>query len=127
MCRQPRGHASCAHVVGLASAKPVVAHAQVLSNEDGALRSPSGYKFPPCIVLERGESLDEFARNVDYEFITIMQARFCRMHDGSLVAHSPFDAAISDSIRHSRTCSAVKSNSDLHSEEARSSVVSLLC
>ena len=50
---------------------------QVLSNEDGALRSPSGYVFPPAIVLERGESLDEFARNVDYEFITIMQVREC--------------------------------------------------
>jgi hypothetical protein len=48
---------------------------EVLPNEDGAIRSPSGLRFPPCIVLERGESLDEFARNVDYAFITVMQAR----------------------------------------------------
>ena len=33
-----------------------------------------------CIVLERGESLDEFARHVKYEFITVMQARLLRMH-----------------------------------------------
>ena len=31
-------------------------------NRDGALRDPSGYKLPPCIIMERGESLDEWSR-----------------------------------------------------------------
>jgi hypothetical protein len=48
---------------------------EVVPNGDGRTVSPSGFPFPPCIVLERGESLDEFARNVAYEFITVMQAR----------------------------------------------------
>ena len=47
---------------------------EVLANADDGVRTPSGFVFPPCIVLERGESLDEFARNVEYEFITVMQA-----------------------------------------------------
>ena len=48
----------------------------VLANSDGALRAPvTGLRLPPCIVLERGESLDEFARRVDFDFFTVMQAR----------------------------------------------------
>ena len=49
------------------------ARAEVIANQDRSNRSPNGFVFPPCIVLERGESLDEFAKNVDYEFITVMQ------------------------------------------------------
>jgi hypothetical protein len=30
-------------------------------NADKAIRDPSGYEFPPVLVIERGESLDEFA------------------------------------------------------------------
>ena len=52
-------------------AKLMPARQEVLANEDGAICTPSGFAFPPCIILERGESLDEFARNVEYEFITV--------------------------------------------------------
>lgn len=44
---------------------------EVFGNEDGTFVSPSGYRFPPFIVLERGESLDEFAKHIEYEFITV--------------------------------------------------------
>lgn len=39
------------------------------------VRAPNGYIFPPCIIIERGESLDEWARRETPDFITIMQAR----------------------------------------------------
>lgn len=52
-------------------AKLMPARHEVLNNDDGAICTPSGFPFPPCIILERGESLDEFARNVEYEFITV--------------------------------------------------------
>jgi hypothetical protein len=35
--------------------------------------SPTGFAWPPCIVVERGESLDEWARRETPDFITIMQ------------------------------------------------------
>jgi hypothetical protein len=46
---------------------------EVVANSDGSVRSPSGFRFPPCVVLERGESLDEVAANVRCEFIIVMQ------------------------------------------------------
>ena len=46
----------------------------VIANLESSLRAPGGYVFPPCIVLERGEPLNEFARNVEHEFITVVQA-----------------------------------------------------
>jgi hypothetical protein len=33
---------------------------EVYDNADGALRGPGGYAFPPFIVIERGEPLDEW-------------------------------------------------------------------
>ena len=30
-------------------------------NMDGALRDPAGHRLPPCIIMERGESLDEWS------------------------------------------------------------------
>jgi hypothetical protein len=36
----------------------------VYSNADGALRSPKGYAFPPHIVIERGEPLDEWSKRM---------------------------------------------------------------
>jgi hypothetical protein len=59
---------------------------QMLANEDGALRTDYGYVFPPCICVEKGESLNEFARNVDHELITVIHAlslvakRLAQMH-----------------------------------------------
>ena len=43
-------------------------------NADGSLRADSGYVFPPVIVFERGESLNEFAARVEHEPITVVQA-----------------------------------------------------
>lgn len=31
------------------------------ANEDGALKDPHGHRLPPCIIMERGESLDEWS------------------------------------------------------------------
>jgi hypothetical protein len=33
-----------------------------IENKDGVLVDPSGHKLPPCISMERGESLDEWCR-----------------------------------------------------------------
>jgi hypothetical protein len=49
---------------------------EVFGNEDGSCKSPSGFVFPPFIVLERGESLDEFARHMEHEFITVCPSLF---------------------------------------------------
>lgn len=37
-------------------------HYGIYDNEDGILTDPMGYKLPPCIVMERGESLDEWSK-----------------------------------------------------------------
>jgi serine/threonine protein kinase len=36
----------------------------VYANADGALKSPDGYAFPPHIVIERGEPLDEWMKRM---------------------------------------------------------------
>jgi hypothetical protein len=41
-------------------------------NASGAIRSPSGWPFPPCIVVERGESLDEWALRIVPDFPTVL-------------------------------------------------------
>ena len=43
-------------------------------NADGSLIGPGGYKFPPVLVIERGESLHEFGRRVAHDPITLAQA-----------------------------------------------------
>jgi len=43
-------------------------------NVDRALRSQGGCVYPPFLIIERGESLDEFAARVEHEEITVMQA-----------------------------------------------------
>lgn len=30
----------------------------IVDNKDGSVVDPQGYPLPPCIVMERGESLD---------------------------------------------------------------------
>ena len=44
------------------------------ANVDGSLRSADGFVFPPVLVIERGESLNEFAARVEHEPITCIQA-----------------------------------------------------
>ena len=34
----------------------------IIDNKDGNLLDPSGNKLPPCLIMERGESLDEWSR-----------------------------------------------------------------
>ena len=46
----------------------------VIGNYNGAVRGPNGYRFPPCIIIEKGESLKEWARReARPDFITTMQ------------------------------------------------------
>jgi hypothetical protein len=44
-------------------------------NIKGDWRTPYGYVFPPFVIIERGQSLDEWARDNHPDFITIFQAR----------------------------------------------------
>jgi hypothetical protein len=46
----------------------------IVANEDGSLRTPYGFSFPPCIIIERGQSLNEWASANVGDFITIFQA-----------------------------------------------------
>lgn len=47
-----------------------------IGNYNGAVSGPNGYVFPPCIIIERGESLKEWAkRESATDFITNMQVR----------------------------------------------------
>lgn len=34
----------------------------IIDNKDGKVVDPAGNKMPPCIIMERGESLDEWSR-----------------------------------------------------------------
>eukprot|EP00892_Ulva_mutabilis_P000505 jgi/Ulvmu1/10455/UM063_0010.1 len=44
-------------------------------NTSGECQTPYGYKFPPFVIIECGQSLDEWARdNTNSDFITIFQA-----------------------------------------------------
>jgi hypothetical protein len=47
----------------------------VESNDDGRWRMPTGYRFPPFVIIERGQSMDEWAHKNKPDFITIMQVR----------------------------------------------------
>ena len=46
-----------------------------LSNGDRAVRSFRGYPWPPCIVLEKGESLQEWKAKTKPAFSTIVDVR----------------------------------------------------
>lgn len=52
--------------------KLVESHA---STGSGTLRTPQGVALPPVIVTERGQSLDEWSRRVQPDFITCLQVR----------------------------------------------------
>ena len=46
-----------------------------VSNDDAAQRSSRGYAWPPCIVLEKGESLQEWKARAQPAFSTILDVR----------------------------------------------------
>jgi hypothetical protein len=45
---------------------------EVVSNADNRYATADGFVFPPCLVVERGESLDEWARRIEPGFLTIL-------------------------------------------------------
>jgi hypothetical protein len=45
---------------------------EVVSNADNRYATEDGFVFPPCLVVERGESLDEWARRIEPGFLTIL-------------------------------------------------------
>jgi hypothetical protein len=49
---------------------------EIISNKDGR-NAIQGYTFPPCIVQERGESLEAWAQHEEADFITTLQVHFC--------------------------------------------------
>jgi hypothetical protein len=54
---------------------------EIISNKDGC-NAISGYTFPPCIVQERGESLEAWAQHEEADFVTILQVRsWCAKHE----------------------------------------------
>jgi hypothetical protein len=59
----------------LAGVLPAVAH--ISTNDDGAAATSWGYTFPPHIVVERGESLNEWCSRVQPNFATTL---FVLMH-----------------------------------------------
>ena len=43
-------------------------------NASGTIRTPYGYSFPPFVIIECGQSLDEWAKdNANKDFITVFQ------------------------------------------------------
>lgn len=48
---------------------------EVVPNSDGACMSSRGYQWPPCIILEKGESLQEWAQGDEARYSTIMDVR----------------------------------------------------
>lgn len=48
---------------------------EVVPNADNRYATADGFVFPPCLVVERGESLDEWARRIEPGFLTILSVR----------------------------------------------------
>jgi serine/threonine protein kinase len=44
----------------------------ILPNSDGALKTADGWTFPPCIVMEKGEALDDWAARIRPDFPTVL-------------------------------------------------------
>jgi serine/threonine protein kinase len=72
----------------LAGILPAVA--AITPNDDGAARTAWGYAFPPHIVVERGESLNEWCSRVQPNFATALfvllhvAQRLARLHAAGL-------------------------------------------
>jgi hypothetical protein len=61
-------------------------------NKDGLLTDPNGHKLPPCIVMERGESLDEWSKRRKPDMWAAMPVLLLRC---SAACSSPCSAAFS--------------------------------
>lgn len=46
----------------------------IAANDDGGERM-RGYAWPPCIIIEKGQSLNEWAHANRSDFVTIFQVR----------------------------------------------------
>ncbi|NJR43897.1 MAG: hypothetical protein HC767_15795 [Akkermansiaceae bacterium] len=53
---------------------------EVMGNADGAAVSSRGYQWPPFIVLEKGESLQEWSQREEARYSTIMDVCFSLVH-----------------------------------------------
>eukprot|EP00892_Ulva_mutabilis_P007647 jgi/Ulvmu1/5254/UM022_0047.1 len=68
---------------------PAITHIE--PNTNGEARSMTGWPMPPCIVIERGESLDNWALRIKPDFTTILQVlthvatRLEQLHESGLV------------------------------------------
>jgi hypothetical protein len=58
----------------------------VIDNADGSLVDPAGYPLPPCIVMERGESLDLWSQRAKPDRSQAYSVRACTaLHPSSLL------------------------------------------
>jgi serine/threonine protein kinase len=60
---------------------------EIIGNEDAAIRMPDGFVFPPCIVIEKGESLDVWAIRERHDFVTVLQV-LCHVAERLKVLHA---------------------------------------
>jgi hypothetical protein len=62
---------------------------EIIGNEDAAIRMPDGFVhvFPPCIVIEKGESLDVWATRERHDCVTILQV-LCHIAERLEVLHA---------------------------------------
>ena len=58
----------------------------VEDNLSGGVATRYGYTFPPFVIIECGQSLDEWARdNANKDFITIFQVSGYQLHSASII------------------------------------------
>lgn len=67
--------------------------AVVESNAAKSVTGPGGYAFPPFIVVEKGESLDEWVLRVQPDFVTILQVLAPQPHATPAAASYSVDSA----------------------------------
>jgi hypothetical protein len=59
-----------------------------VDNADGAVRSPSGFGFPPHSIPDQGQPLEAWLQQFKADFVTGMQARpLIRSSPGSQIEH----------------------------------------
>jgi hypothetical protein len=60
-----------------------------IENEDGVLVDHSGQNLPPCIIMERGESLDEWChrQQPDMSAAVVVRSPFINVGIASQVSH----------------------------------------
>ena len=68
----------------------------IVDNADGSIKASNGYVWPPCIIIERGESLDQWAkREPDRDFVTTLQVPSSRVPLLPSLCHHPSGAFLS--------------------------------